>query len=100
MDKALNYLSLARKAGKAELGEEPAGAGIFLDLGIDRPGMSDGKRIKEPDSPAAELGRSRLHRIRFDPEFKFQILRCKIGLPVNKTDLPDNIPAFPVETEY
>ncbi|MBQ6996828.1 MAG: 50S ribosomal protein L7 [Oscillospiraceae bacterium] len=26
MDKALNYLSLARKAGKAELGEEPAGA--------------------------------------------------------------------------
>ena len=26
MDKALSYLSLARKAGKAELGEEPAGA--------------------------------------------------------------------------
>ena len=26
MNKALNYLSLARKAGKAELGEEPAGA--------------------------------------------------------------------------
>ncbi len=26
MDKALNYLSLARKAGTAELGEEPAGA--------------------------------------------------------------------------
>ena len=26
MDKALNYISLARKAGKAELGEEPAGA--------------------------------------------------------------------------
>ena len=26
MDKALNYLSLARKAGKAELGEEPVGA--------------------------------------------------------------------------
>ncbi|MBR2309750.1 MAG: ribosomal L7Ae/L30e/S12e/Gadd45 family protein [Oscillospiraceae bacterium] len=26
MDKALNYLSLARKAGKLELGEEPAGA--------------------------------------------------------------------------
>ena len=26
MDKALNYLSLARKAAKAELGEEPAGA--------------------------------------------------------------------------
>ena len=26
MDKALNYLSLARKAGRAELGEEPAGA--------------------------------------------------------------------------
>ena len=26
MDKALNYLALARKAGKAELGEEPAGA--------------------------------------------------------------------------
>ena len=26
MDKALNYLSLARKAGSAELGEEPAGA--------------------------------------------------------------------------
>jgi ribosomal protein L7Ae-like RNA K-turn-binding protein len=26
VDKALNYLSLARKAGKAELGEEPAGA--------------------------------------------------------------------------
>ena len=26
MDKALNYLSLARKAGCAELGEEPAGA--------------------------------------------------------------------------
>ena len=26
MDKALNYLSLARKAGAAELGEEPAGA--------------------------------------------------------------------------
>lgn len=25
MDKALNYLSLARKAGKAELGEEPVG---------------------------------------------------------------------------
>ncbi len=26
MDKALNYLSLARKAGKCELGEEPVGA--------------------------------------------------------------------------
>lgn len=26
MDKALNYLSLARKGGMAELGEEPAGA--------------------------------------------------------------------------
>ena len=26
MDKSLNYLSLARKAGKAELGEEPVGA--------------------------------------------------------------------------
>lgn len=26
MDKALNYLGLARKAGKAELGEEPVGA--------------------------------------------------------------------------
>ena len=26
MDKTLNYLSLARKAGKAELGEEPVGA--------------------------------------------------------------------------
>ena len=26
MDKALNYLALARKAGKAELGEEPVGA--------------------------------------------------------------------------
>ena len=26
MDKALNYLSLARKAGSAELGEEPVGA--------------------------------------------------------------------------
>ena len=26
MDKALNYLSLARKAGKAELGEEPVAA--------------------------------------------------------------------------
>ena len=26
MDKVLNYLSLARKAGAAELGEEPAGA--------------------------------------------------------------------------
>jgi len=26
MDKALNYLSLARKAGRAELGEEPVGA--------------------------------------------------------------------------
>ena len=26
MDKALNYLSLARKAGLAELGEEPVGA--------------------------------------------------------------------------
>lgn len=26
MDKALNYLSLARKAGKVELGEEPVGA--------------------------------------------------------------------------
>ena len=26
MDKALNYMALARKAGKAELGEEPAGA--------------------------------------------------------------------------
>lgn len=26
MDKALNYLSIARKAGKAELGEEPVGA--------------------------------------------------------------------------
>ena len=26
MDKALNYLSLARKAGKIELGEEPVGA--------------------------------------------------------------------------
>ena len=26
MDKALSYLSLARKAGKAELGEEPVGA--------------------------------------------------------------------------
>ena len=26
MDKALNYLSLARKAGFTELGEEPAGA--------------------------------------------------------------------------
>ncbi len=26
MDKALNYLSLARKGGRAELGEEPAGA--------------------------------------------------------------------------
>ena len=26
MDKALNYLSLARKAGKLELGEEPVGA--------------------------------------------------------------------------
>ena len=26
MDKALNYLSLARKAGRAELGEEPTGA--------------------------------------------------------------------------
>ena len=25
-NKALNYLSLARKAGKAELGEEPVGA--------------------------------------------------------------------------
>ena len=27
MDKALNYLSLARKAGRIELGEEPVGAG-------------------------------------------------------------------------
>ena len=26
MDKALNYLALARKAGRAELGEEPVGA--------------------------------------------------------------------------
>ena len=26
MDKVLNYLSLARKAGAAELGEEPVGA--------------------------------------------------------------------------
>ena len=26
MDKALNYLSLARKAGRIELGEEPVGA--------------------------------------------------------------------------
>ena len=26
MDKALNYLALARKAGRAELGEEPTGA--------------------------------------------------------------------------
>ena len=26
MDKALNYISLARKAGRVELGEEPAGA--------------------------------------------------------------------------
>ena len=26
MDKAVNYLALARKAGRAELGEEPAGA--------------------------------------------------------------------------
>lgn len=26
MDKALNYLSLARKAGRAQLGEEPVGA--------------------------------------------------------------------------
>ena len=26
MDKAMNYLSLARKGGLAELGEEPAGA--------------------------------------------------------------------------
>ena len=26
MDKSLNYLGLARKAGKAELGEEPVGA--------------------------------------------------------------------------
>ena len=26
MTKALNYLALARKAGKAELGEEPVGA--------------------------------------------------------------------------
>ena len=26
MDKAMNYLSLARKAGRAELGEEPVGA--------------------------------------------------------------------------
>ena len=26
MDKALNYLALARKAGRVELGEEPAGA--------------------------------------------------------------------------
>ena len=26
MDKSLNYLALARKAGKAELGEEPVGA--------------------------------------------------------------------------
>ena len=26
MDKALNYLSLARKAGRLELGEEPVGA--------------------------------------------------------------------------
>ena len=26
MDKVLNYLALARKAGKAELGEEPVGA--------------------------------------------------------------------------
>ena len=26
MDRALNYLSLARKAGRAELGEEPVGA--------------------------------------------------------------------------
>ena len=26
MDKTMNYLSLARKAGKAELGEEPVGA--------------------------------------------------------------------------
>ena len=26
MDKALNYLSMARKAGRVELGEEPAGA--------------------------------------------------------------------------
>ncbi len=26
MDKALNYLALARKAGLIELGEEPAGA--------------------------------------------------------------------------
>ena len=26
MDKAMNYISLARKAGKLELGEEPAGA--------------------------------------------------------------------------
>ena len=28
MDKALNYLSLARKAGRAELGEEPVAAAI------------------------------------------------------------------------
>ena len=26
MDKSLNYLSLARKAGRVELGEEPVGA--------------------------------------------------------------------------
>ena len=26
MDKALNYIALARKAGRVELGEEPAGA--------------------------------------------------------------------------
>ena len=26
MDKALNYLALARKAGRIELGEEPVGA--------------------------------------------------------------------------
>ena len=30
MDKVLNYLALARKAGKAELGEEPVGAAARL----------------------------------------------------------------------
>ena len=31
MDKALNYLALARKAGRAELGEEPVGAADHAD---------------------------------------------------------------------
>lgn len=32
MDKALNYLSLARKAGRIELGEEPVGAAARAQL--------------------------------------------------------------------